>query len=492
MTSSLALSILAASLALGLLADALLRATPWGLNAPLCAAAVLLAVFAIARQQRRPLVGGGRWLALPALCFAAAFAWRDSPALLAFDVVALAACATLFAARARQGRVVVASLVEYALAALMVALHASIGAVALAVDVNWRALPGGRATRLALSVLGGLALATPLLLVFGALFASADVVFGRLVSDLGRWLAESLSDHLIVVAFFTWLVGGYLRQALVAGDASPLSLERPPALGLGIVPLGVVLGLLDALFLLFVAVQLRYLFGGADLVAFDPSLTYAEYARRGFFELVAVAALVVPVLLAAEWLLRAERPGQLRLFRALAGLLVGLVFLVVASAVQRMRIYQDVYGLTELRVYTTAVMAWIALVLAWLTLTVLRGRRDRFAFGALAAGLATVGLLDLINPDAFIARTNIARAAQGAALDAEYVGGLSADAAPALVEALPTLPADDRRRLARRLLVAWGAPDESDWRSWSWSRDRARAAVAASRPDLEAAAGGAR
>ena len=61
---------------------------------------------------------------------------------------------------------------------------------------------------------------------------------------------------------------------------------------LGIVELGIVLGLLDVLFLAFVLVQFRYLFGGAELVQVSATLTYAEYARRGFFELVAVAALL--------------------------------------------------------------------------------------------------------------------------------------------------------------------------------------------------------
>src|SRR5256885_1530022 len=87
--------------------------------------------------------------------------------------------------RSRLGRVRVASLVEYVLAAVLVGLNASVGALGLVFnDVAWRSLPGGRPVRVAMAVLGGLALAAPLLVVFGALFASADAVFGRLVVDL--------------------------------------------------------------------------------------------------------------------------------------------------------------------------------------------------------------------------------------------------------------------------------------------------------------------
>ena len=82
----------------------------------------------------------------------------------------------------------------------------------------------------------------------------------------------------------------------------------------------------------------------------------------------------------------------------------------------------------------------------WLAATVLRGRRDSFAFGTLASGLATVALLFVINPDAIIARTNVARMASADApvrFDVAYATSLSADAVPVLIDALPALP---RRR----------------------------------------------
>ena len=82
-------------------------------------------------------------------------------------------------------------------------------------------------------------------------------------------------------------------------------------------------------------------------------------------------------------------------------------------------------------------------MLLWLAATVLRGRRDLFAFGALASGLATVALLFVINPDAIVARTNVARMASADApvrFDVAYATSLSADAVPVLIDALPALP----------------------------------------------------
>jgi hypothetical protein len=246
---------------------------------------------------------------------------------------------------------------------------------------------------------------------------------------------------------------------------------------LGVVEVGVVLGLLNALFLSFVVVQLRYFFGGSEVVLSSADMTYAEYARRGFFELVWVAALVLPLLLGVHWMLRKENPAHERLFRALSGGLLLMLFVIMTSAVGRMRLYQSEYGQTELRFYVTAFMGWLAVVFVWFALTVLRGERERFACGALVAAVAIVGSLHFVNPNALIVRTNAALARERRVFDAPYASSLGADAVPALLEALPQMRPHERAQVASNLL-AWAVFDNSDWRSWNWSRSRARALVA--------------
>ena len=119
--------------------------------------------------------------------------------------------------------------------------------------------------------------------------------------------------------------------------------------------------------------------------------------------------------------------------------MVGLLFVVVASALQRMYLYQQEFGLTELRLYTTVFMLWISTVLIWFVLTVLSARRDLFAFGALLAGFAAIFAINAMNPDALIASTNLDRMEQGKRFDAYYLTTLSADAVPVLVESLPEI-----------------------------------------------------
>jgi hypothetical protein len=119
-------------------------------------------------------------------------------------------------------------------------------------------------------------------------------------------------------------------------------------------------------------------------------------------------------------------------------------------------------------------MVWIFAVLVWFLLTVLRGYRERFAFGALITGLVAVALLNVLNPDALIVRTNIARIETGKEFDAPYLASLSADAIPSLLDSLPDMNEDDRRAVEDELHGRWASPTEGDWRTYNLSRARAR------------------
>jgi hypothetical protein len=131
-------------------------------------------------------------------------------------------------------------------------------------------------------------------------------------------------------------------------------------------------------------------------------------------------------------------------------------------------------------------MGWLAVVFLWFAMTVLTGRRQRFAFGALVAGFLLIIVLQALNPDALIARTNLARAKAGRSFDARYVTQLSADAVPELVAALPDLNPQDRCTVASGILKRWAFPQAADWRAWNWSRSRAVRVVHKNEASLKA------
>jgi hypothetical protein len=473
-TAKLEISVLSAALTLGILGDALLRCFPWGVNFALWAGLFAAAIFFLGRARPQAFARGGAWLLLPIALSPLAFLWHESPALKALNVLCLLTALSLAMLRAQSGRLRTSSLMQYALGSLVAGFNAAFGMLSLLLgNREWNKTAGWSELRKAVAVLLGLALAIPPLLIFGALFMGADAVFRSLVV---RFL-QAVPTHLLLTAFIAYIVGGYLRGLLFGKDLNLGTQKRLLPFSLGAIEMGVLLGLLDLLSMAFVAVQVRYFFGGSALVHTTTGLTYAEYARRGFFQLLAVAALLLPFLLMVHWLLRPDdAPGQ-RLFKWLAAIQIALLFVIMASAFQRMRLYQAEYGLSEQRLYPTAFMGWLTVVFIWFCLTVLRGQRERFAFGAMVAGFLLVATLHVINPDALIARTNLERARTGHIFDAGYVASLSADAVPEIVAGLPTLNPVDRCTLAKALLNEWSFSDTPDWRSWTISGTQARHAV---------------
>jgi hypothetical protein len=476
----LGLGVLGVALVLGGLGDVLLRATPWGINFLIWVTALVSFALFLARWGHVGTGGEGKWLIFVALVFAAGVVLRDSPVVVFLDCLGVLISLSFAVWLGRSGSLRRAGILNYVLGGVYTGALTSAGPLPVSVaDIEWRDAVRGRWKGQALAVSRGILLAAPLLLLFGTLLVAADAIFERLIIEVfGFDLAEVFS-HLFLITFFAWITAGALWAGLMARVPENLAIPRPRVLSLGIVEVGIVLGLLDLLFLTFVVIQVRYLFGGAGRVAATAGLTYAEYARRGFFELVTVTALALPLLLIAHWLLRAETHAHERLFKALAGIMVVLLFVVVASALQRMYLYQQEFGLTELRLYTTVFMVWISVVLLWFVLTVMRARRDRFAFGALLAGFAAIFAINAMNPDALIASTNIDRMEDGKRFDAYYLTTLSADAVPVLVESLPEI---GDTRLWKDYTVEQAVVDrwdsrQADWRTWNLGRSRARQLV---------------
>ena len=476
--TKLGIVVLIAASSLGIFGDLLLRARPWGLNLFLWIAALVASVVLIVRWRRVALNGSGRWLVVPVLAFAASLTWRDSPVLNRLSLFALSLSLSLALLRAQAGQLLLAGVMEYHLSVLIAAFNAVAGAVRLVVeDIQWKDIPHDGWAKHAGAVLRGLLISLPLLLIFGGLLATADAVYSNLLSRWLDWDLSAFVSHALLILFITWLVSGFLRGMLLGKEIAITAGARPRGMYIGITEIGIALGLLDLLFLSFVAVQFRYFFGGAARVQAIPGLTYAEYARSGFFELVSVAALVLPLLLFAHWLLPKEKPREERIFRVLAGVMIVLLAVIMVSALRRMSIYQREYGLTELRVYTTAFMGWLALVFGWFSLTVLRGMRERFAFGAVATGFSIIIGLMVVNPDRLIVVRNVQHASRGRQFDSNYISLLSADAVPEVIDSLPQVDQGQRCVLAGQLLRRLEAESGLGWRQWNWSRSRANRAV---------------
>lgn len=403
-------------------------------------------------------------LGVPAILLMGAILWRDSELLVVLDLLALAGLVA-FARPVRVG--VHAQLLQGGIGDLVRRVFHAIRGAATGTWPVLGAMRGAdpsRATAPGWAAGLGVLAISPVLLLFSVLLASADPVFGQLMGYLVN--PERVVEQVVPVVAFSWIGTGLLW----ALTRAPSAKEQAPTGGQ--VSSSVMTGALAPiaiLFLTFLVVQSRYLFGGRAVVMGTADLSFADYARRGFFELVAISAMMLPILLVADWAASQHATAERRQFRRLALILLVLLTGMLASALLRMSIYTAEYGLTEQRLYTTIFMAWLAFVFAWFAATVLRGRRERFTAGALCSALAVLLLLNVAGPDELIVRVNARRIREGRPFDAAYLATLGAGAVPAALAVLPGLPASERCDGARLLFRRWSnAKSRNVWNIEYW------------------------
>lgn len=517
-------ALLGVALLLGILFDQWFRTRWLGLGATLYVALLVAALLGLSALARRQPARRNLWLLAPLLLFAAVPTVRDADLLVALNVLAVLALLVLVAQFYAGGALDRLGPLGYVVAAVEVAFGTigrpveALGSVAAA--LGRRTPPGARSGRGALPIARGLLLAAPFLVVFTALLASADVVFGAYVDRITRfdlgWDLSGVFEHGPLVVLVGWLVAGGLLHALrthtapalatdaAAGGARPPSDAASPESGpwlavtleapwpiVGFVEATTVLATIDVLFGAFVAVQLAYLFGGRETLDVA-GLTYAEYARRGFFELLAVAAIALPLVFGLDWVGRRDTARQRRLFQALGGAMVALTLVILASAMLRMMLYEDAYGYTHLRLYSHAFMVWLAaLCLLFLAALVLE-RRRWLTFAAVLSVVVGLAALDLLDPDRFIAEQNLRRYEAGRPLDARHLTDLSADAAPVVLRALDVATARDDAAVRdalggglRRTLLGLDETMAAPWPAANLARASAHAALSARRAELE-------
>ncbi|WP_445028169.1 DUF4153 domain-containing protein [Streptomyces sp. SAS_270] len=316
-------------------------------------------------------------------------------------------------------------------------------------------------------LLRALVVTAVLLVVFGVLFAEADAAFADLLGDLMP--DASVSGGPWRVLLLALGVVGALAAAHTA--AAPVQWDRvevPEGRARGRVEWALPLIVLTVLFAAFNAVQLAVLFGGYDAVLDKTGQTYAEYARQGFWQLLLVTLLTLLVIFfALRWAPRGGARDR-TLVRGVLGTLCALALVVVASAVRRMDMYVEAYGLTRLRVSVVAMELWLGLVIVLIMAAGVWGARwlPRAVAASAAAGVLAFGLL---SPDGLIAGSNVQRYEDTGKFDLEYARNLSADAVPALDKLK-----EPARSCALRLIANDLADDQKPWYATSWGEARAR------------------
>lgn len=274
----------------------------------------------------------------------------------------------------------------------------------------------GLAQRWALPLGGGLVLA--------ALLAEANPVLDLWLQDLAN-LPFDPALWLRRVLF--WAGVAILAWPLILSDAAPLPPAQGPrrpqdpgAFGLNAASVARALVLFNAGLALQSALDARYLWAGTT----PPGMTLAAYAHRGAYPLLATALLAGAFALAARPFV-ARRP----LLKPLLHLWLAQNILLTLSALYRLDLYVQAYGLTYLRIHAAI---WMALVAAGLALTLWQVARNHGAAWLLrrcaVLGGATLYLASFVNFADLIARTNVAMGK----IDTAYLCSLGPTAAASL------------------------------------------------------------
>ncbi|MEU8234516.1 DUF4153 domain-containing protein [Actinoplanes sp. NPDC048967] len=419
---------------------------------------VAFAVRRSAELPRRERLLRSGW-AVAALALLLIPAFRNAWWLVTFSVLGAIGCTALAIVGGRRIRSILFSLVAAPYAAL--------------VGIPWvrRHLKAGRSPGMARRILFSVALTAVVLLVFGALLSSADVAFSRLLDDA----IPDLSIDSIFQWIFLAAAGGLLAVSGIYTLAAPpvtSSLDTEGKGRFGLIEWAPAGAALVLLFGGFVAVQFTVLFGGSRHVLETAGLSYSQYARSGFWQLVAVTLLSLALIASlARWAKR-DQPVERILLRLLLGLLCALSVIIVASALSRMWEYQRVYSFTGERIFVMASEMLLGVIFVLIAVAGVKWQ-GRWIPGA-TVGLAVLMLLGLaaLDPEGYVASRNAARYEGSGKIDAWYLRALSADATPALTE----LPDP-----VRRCTLSWIAEDLEDpdpWYAWNLGRQRAREALA--------------
>jgi len=482
--------LLAIAAVLGVAANVLFWGAAPGWSFPLAAVLLIAAMGAVALQEGARPHPRTLALTLPVVLLATGTVLRADPLTVALDALLTVGVIGVAALTWSTGDWQVAGVRAWLGRTRRLSGDLATGGARVAAAVAAEHPVAGRGElRRALPVVRGLALALPLVGVLGLLLVSADAVFAaqvdRVLTDLPRPdLTEAVGRTafgLVVAVGAAGFLAHLLRAPvpLVTGPSTPDS-RGGSGVTLGATETGIVLGLVDLLFAAFVAVQVRYLFA-APTAALPGGLSHAEYARRGFVELVVVAVLSLALVAAVGAWTRRETRVERQVVAILSSGLVGLVVVILASAFQRLLLYADAFGYTRSRTYGQVGMAWLGILLLWTLWLAVRGR-VRVRPGALVAvGVGLALTLTAVDVDGFVARRNVERAVRGAELDTAYLARLSGDAVPVLAALAPGLPSPVSAQVAEILACQRDRlrlDEPRPWQSRTVSGTRARAALA--------------
>ena len=325
------------------------------------------------------------------------------------------------------------------------------------------------------SVIRGILLALPFLLILASLLAAADPIFEeRMLNIFEIFRIDNIAEYIfrtINILLMGYIFIGVLLQAIHPKTEEERPNPNQPSINkfLGSLEASIVLGSIIVLFASFLVIQFRYFFGGEANIS-ETGFTYSEYARRGFGELITVAVLSLGIYYLFHSITKLETKNLKRRFSIFSLLIFIQVLVMLFSSYQRLVLYEQAYGFSRLRTYSHLFLPWLAVLIIVVIILELVQRQGHFALSLLIFATGFVTTCMLYNIDGFIARQNIQRATissqEGYALDFYYISELSSDAVPVIFEGFMANDPATEDLLGANLACRWSSLQSSEVRTW--------------------------
>ena len=475
------------SLLLGIAFDILFWKKVPGISFAIFTILCLTAGYLLLRSHHIRPAGMSLVLLAPILFFSVMTVIRLEPFTLLLNFALTLFCMALLAMTYRSGRWFVFTFMDYLVNSVFFILNiASFGATQLIHHDSSQTpdMENGKPNKI-LPIVRGIVIALPILFVFGALFSSSDLIFARKLGNLFAFLSlEKLGEYAFRCAYIliaAYLLAGIFNYPGNLSQNEKLTGKDQPIVTpfLGFTEASIILGSILLLFGAFVLIQFQYFFSGQANISLE-GFTYSEYARRGFGELVAVAALSLLIFQVLSVITMRQTTGQKRAFSGLGIGLVALVIIILISSFQRLYLYEAAYAFTRSRAYAHVFIIWLGILLLTVVVLEVLNRQRALATAALIILMGFTVSLNFLNVDAFIAHQNIRFAVNGKDLDTTYLSSLSNDAVPTLVKNYSTmnLTLETQKNIEAALVchdmnLKARSPDLQNWQSFHFSNWKA-------------------
>lgn len=290
-------------------------------------------------------------------------------------------------------------------------------------------------------ILRGVVITLPVIAALILLLSNVDPVIEEALHDV---LNFTIEPEIIVRGLEVLLVSGMVLGMLgCISVKAKVDVQKPTetqtrSSHLGRLETTILLGSINAVFMIFFLLQISYLFGGAEYFQVQ-EITYASYAHKGFFELVVIAMICLAIIRAVEVFTQKVEARLPRAVNYLNALMAVQLLMLMLSAFQRLALYEEAYGFTVMRIFGHTIIIGMGIVLLLLLIKILYERtNNQFTFQVFATFIALMAVLNIINIEDMIVRQNMLRFDESAKLDTYYLTDLSSDAVPALIDAYET------------------------------------------------------